>query len=294
MSLRMRLANVAGTGAHSGVGTAVVFTGPATDAKEYRNLIRQIKDLRRSYPELVIVLSTYADADASILSEAERLDVVVGFAGDVGPTDCPFGGRGESNFLRQVHSTAFGIELAEKEGVRACLRVRTDQSVRATGLFEGLEQLAVAFPDPETQASRLWVTSYNSFEYPPARPSDMLQYGTVSQIAQYWSRCSLADLSSSLDELDRSGLLPSSYAVPESWLAVRYARSRFPSAGTFGDLCRLMWSHCFGIVDADMIHFRWNKRPVPFSGPYELDFFPIGDSRYVHMDTWSWLLQLGK
>jgi hypothetical protein len=219
--------------------------------------------LRRLYTREKIVLSTWQDADASLVSRlAGYCDAVV--------CSAPPAMRGGSNRNYQILSTQAGLQRARELGVETAIKMRTDTCLMSPHLFS-LYRLLDARIDRRRAlaaglAGRIFVPQTYTKKYFPYHVSDIAMLGHLADLARYWNvPLDARDLApedyswggNSLERIGTQGLLP------ECYLGKRFAGSLGlpPEAEPLAEYWRLLRDY-FVVVDDSWFDLYWLKRPL--------------------------------
>jgi len=132
------------------------------------------------YPKLII-LSTWENEDASTLKQIENLGITVLL------NKLPEY-SGNQNINLQIVSTYSGLIKAKELGAPYALKTRTDQRIYSTISLQLFSNLLTTFPLTETgQKERLIITSLATIKYRLYGAGDMLMYGNIEDMLNYWS-----------------------------------------------------------------------------------------------------------
>lgn len=156
----------------------IVVQGPIIEESHFT--LETLKLLRKNYPLMKIVLSTWIDQtiDEDILKE---LDI------QLLRNDYPKNGLNNLNY--QIISTYNGILELKKLGVEYVLKLRTDQRILNKEIDIYLKTLTEIFPiklDNILQKKRIICTGMNTYKYQHFSISDMFQFGYIDDILNFW------------------------------------------------------------------------------------------------------------
>lgn len=163
--------------------TAILIQGKNIPDRDFT--LTSLKSYRSTFPDVPLILSTWVGSDKSFLSEARAMgcEVVLNETENL-PT-------GISNSNLQMLSTRSGILRAKDLGLENVLKTRTDQRIYNKLALHGLHAFSDLFPltgvPPENQKKRLVFSSMNTFLYRPYSLSDMLMFGGVDDLLNYWT-----------------------------------------------------------------------------------------------------------
>ena len=166
------------TADYSDVG--IVVQGPISN-----NIVKMIDDYQSVWHGVQIIISTWKDEDPGLLDDLMKKDINV-----VTSTKPPYNGISNVNY--QIVSTLSGIKLAQKLGVRYCLKTRTDQRIYNQQVMKYMVSLLHDFPVETStgQNMRLITMSFNTFKFRLYGITDMFMFGEISDMLNYWD-CSL-------------------------------------------------------------------------------------------------------
>ncbi len=208
-----------------------------------RRFLDVVKHYRAAHPGIFVVLSIWADTPPEILREIEPyVDDVVFNTRPEKP--------GMNNLNFQIVCAANGIARAKALGAERVFLTRTDIAVLKPNLISTLrETLAQDHPNaaktPGLQ-KRIIISDLYSLLHPFYHASDILCYGTVDDVAKFWS----------LDHMTDSCLRPE--VILCRGLAAKVGRALkndiFDSLAAFKDL--------FIVRDAESFQIYWPKYPA--------------------------------
>lgn len=159
-------------------GQSIVMQGPLIEKNDFT--YQTLKLYAAQLPPSSIILSTWENQDQLKLKQIS----------DLGITVClnkmpEYSGVQNVNF--QIASTRSGLIKAKETGARFVLKTRTDQRIYSTSALRLFNDLTLAFPVTETsQKRRLIITSLGTIKYRLYGAGDMLMYGDVDDMLNYW------------------------------------------------------------------------------------------------------------
>jgi hypothetical protein len=266
---------------------AFLFQGKIID-ESY--LIDSLQHVRNFGSSNVIILSTYEGDITPKLQEfciSQQIHIVKVL--DPGSNSAPF----SQNLSRQIETTYQGLAMAMKLGSLKCVKIRVDQSFlnfQSLSLIDLL--VSGSFPLVSNPTSRIIGTSFNSYLTIPLFLSDMIQFGLVTDLIQYWQPCPPSEMTKRTEEIYREAgpdLMEWRY-FPESWLATRYMKSIGYRPTHAAILNESFWSERAGVVDASTIGLSWQKSLIYFSTNYHsVKWFEetfTSDFQEIHFYEW--------
>jgi len=242
---------------------ALVFQGKFFNAYQVNKFLNNAKELKKIYPEIKIIVSTYKE---DIINELffHNLGIEILYCQDVGGLQNPY----SPNLSRQIETTITGLNYANKLGFKFAAKIRVDQQISPVNFVELWLAMINTFTAKTGKASiptsthkRLFVTSYNTFRRKPLHVSDMLMFGEIDSLVTYWKRCP------SWNFMDETENLISKYPhadwnnfqVPEVWLAARYLDSLGYKLDDPKVANEFAWRNEFGVIDSVWIGQTWLK-----------------------------------
>lgn len=142
-----------------------------------------IKEYKKNYPEVTIVLSTWEDEEKNYLEKIKKLgcEILLNKKPEIN-------GFGNNNL--QIISTQKGLKFFKKLGIEYVLKTRTDQRIYDLRFLEFFENLLNRFPIGESilnQNKRIITLNIGTCIDIPFLISDMLQYGFIDDIWNMWN-----------------------------------------------------------------------------------------------------------
>ena len=250
------------------------------------NLIR----MRRSCPESLIVLSTYTDdVTAEIKSVCEENDVALIQISEPGQLAPPFA----TNFLRGVSSAFAGMSYASQLGSKWGMKIRVDQDISRKSGIKFVSDLLSGRILAIDNDRRVIGTSYNTYSSLPIFLSDMLQFGKLETLLEYWKPINSRDISQFTDEIfsNADEELSNWKFVPEVWLAGRYLHSLGFPIRSVSQVNQIFWRELGGVVDSTTLGQNWVKTLDAFDSNYaSIKWFEESYSKQYlefHFSDWT-------
>jgi hypothetical protein len=209
-----------------------------------------VSRIRTIYPEVLVVLSTWADED---LTEMERIDGLVVLQ-STKPAN-----RGISNLNLQIVSTLVGLRYFQTRNIDYAAKIRTDQEFLNPLWITNLVNHYLEFCSPSSYR-RIVVSSLNTLCFRKYSISDMFLFGKVEDLFAYWNV-----------GLDPRTRLETSHATDldfDSWskarLAENYLSSKYLEHSgveldySFSQYYEILWKY-FAVIDATELGQIWSK-----------------------------------
>lgn len=156
----------------------VLIQGPILSKDDFT--IETIKLYKKQFINSPIVVAVWEDEEASKINEIEQLGVVVARC------EKPLH-SGPFNINFQIQGTRCGINKVKKLGCKYVLKTRSDQRIYNGGALKYLYNLQETFPIVESKLSkRIVVSSFTTLKYRPFSVSDMLVFGEIEDMINYW------------------------------------------------------------------------------------------------------------
>ena len=237
---------------------AIVIQGPILNSKHLKYLLNNLHVLRDNFPKARLVISSYeqyknliANIPNSLFDELILLDE----------------NKFVSNFERQVASTHYGINAAEKYKISFILKLRTDQMIYHPSALNIFEEMFKTYKSANGKGKNsLIASSYNSWLYRPFGVSEMLMAGTFDDMRKYWEYDDQIK-NYKLEYKKPPGWLTQNNFYYESFLAVKYLiKSDFKFTNDIFKDSVAMYKKHFIIVDSSTINQNWFKRNPVWSG----------------------------
>lgn len=158
---------------------AIVIQGPPDYNDNFT--IETIKLYKKYFPGAAIILSTWDNVKTEFLKRSEEEKIFI-----IQNTIPDYAGFANINF--QIKSTISGIKMAKELRKNYVLKTRTDQRIYnhlSLSLFSHIQHI---FPLEKIidQKKRLIVTNLITLKYRLYSISDMLMYGQIDDMLEYW------------------------------------------------------------------------------------------------------------
>ncbi|MCE9608435.1 MAG: WavE lipopolysaccharide synthesis family protein [Planctomycetia bacterium] len=230
---------------------AVVLQGPLLIKENFT--LETIRYYRATYPEALLILSTWKGEDAATIALCKEAgsEVVL-----IDKPTMP----GAYNLNLQALSTLKGLEKAQELGCRFAAKTRTDMRVFAPNAFTFLINLSRIFPlkPGGAQKSRIIATSWCTARYNPFQLADFFLFGLTEDLIRYWE-CPLNEGTTSHAVFGGAIAELISADVPEIYLCRSYLERTF---GRVEVSLKFWWralADKFLIVDFEMLDIYWHK-----------------------------------
>ncbi len=254
---------------------AIVIQGPVN--YEHNFTLNCLQMYRKKFPNIILILSTWIDdANLSPLrSRIQELNVKVVLSEK---PDTP----GKQNTNYQITSTQAGIAAARENGARFILKIRTDQAVFYSEIFEYLFSFEKRFGHAFME-NRITITSFNTFLHRLYSPTDQLQWGRIDIMEKFWG----------VDKMRENEINPHTGDLffPEEYLAINFCKKVMANFDYSAEgYLNLIRNH-FVIADESIMQLIWHKR-----GRVALNV-RYGNTRqhtfWHQLKSWEWELLVG-
>jgi len=160
--------------------TAIVIQGPILLDNDFT--FETLKLYGEMFPQTRLILSTWEDENT------EELIKIRGLGVDVVLNKKPIY-AGPANINLQIVSASSGIMRAKEIGCRYALKTRTDQRIYSENSLRLCLGILKLFPlkNKLCQKNRLVAFNLNSFKYRLYGISDMINFGNIDDMLDYWS-----------------------------------------------------------------------------------------------------------
>jgi hypothetical protein len=237
-----------------------------------------VKLYRTTMPNCDLIVSTWDDVSPLTKQRIESLGATV-----VTSQIPDYAGPHHLNY--QIASTARGLQEANRLGCRFVMKTRVDTRIHMADADRFCRDLLIQFPlnAPAGQSKRFVTIDFATRLYIPYHPSDMMMFGTVDDMIQYWSP-ELCTPDQTFEACEGFGELIAQ-SIPEVVLCTRYLRSL--GVEIKGDLDH-WWSvlgQRFIVVDREMIHQFWPKSHYSNFQRLEMDW-DITNMALCHFTQW--------
>jgi hypothetical protein len=157
---------------------SIVMQGPLLEKNNFT--YETIKLYASQVNPANIILSTWENENPIVLKQLEDLGITILL--NKMPSF-----NGNQNINLQITSTCSGIIKAKKIGAKYILKTRTDQRICSTQALQLFDNLLNIFPLAEpSQKERLIITSLGTIKYRLYGAGDMLMYGNIDDMINYW------------------------------------------------------------------------------------------------------------
>jgi len=158
---------------------AIIIQGPLLGKDEFTlNTIRLYKKIFGNYR---IILSIWEDEDDKTLNKIKKEGVEIIFNKKPETT-------GIQHINYQIVSTSNAIKKAKEFGSEYVLKTRTDLRIYNPNSIEFLVNMLKTFPlnNGGKQNKRIIFPSLNSFKYRPYSVTDLIMFGDINDLEDYW------------------------------------------------------------------------------------------------------------
>lgn len=235
---------------------ALVFHGKIFSIELNEYLLNNIKQIRKRYPNLLIILSTYEMSlkDHSCLIE---LGVAVVYNKDVGELPTPH----PKSICQQIETVNNGLSFAVSQSKKYSIKIRVDQNIIADDLIRKCFTMQIMFQNNIKDCSRIFTTSYSSYAHRALGVSDMFMFGETSDLLKYWCTAKPDDYLIQTRKFQKKYNASewNKFLIPETWLAARYLENLGINLEDPGLVTAYAWREFFGIIDASSLGLSWFK-----------------------------------
>ncbi len=243
--------------------TAIVLQGPVVELDDLT--YETVKLYRTTMPRCDLIVSTWDNVDPETKERIESLGATV-----LTSQKPEQSGPHHLNF--QIASTARGIQEAKRLGCHYVMKTRVDTRIHMADADQFCRDLLAQFPihSSDEQSSRFVTMDFATRLYVPYHPSDMMMFGSIDDMAQYWSP-DLCSPDQSFEVCEGFGDMLGQ-SIPEVVLCTRYLRSL--GIELTGELDH-WWSilgERFIVVDREMIGQFWPKYHYSINQRVEMDW----------------------
>ena len=255
---------------------AIVMQGPVVTRDDLT--LQTIQLYRQSMPTLPLIVSTWDSLQPDLKSAIESLGATVvtgALPSDPGPHSLNY----------QIASTHRGLLAAKEAGCRHVLKTRTDNRIHLADPCQFMMSLLENFPVAETanQKMRFVVADFATRLYVPYHPSDMLMFGDVDDMIQYWD-ATLCEPGMRFQVRDQYAEMLAE-PTPEVVLCRRYLqRMNEPVEGTLADWWKVL-AERFVVIDRAMLDWFWPKYDYHVGHRLETTV-DIGNMATCHFAQW--------
>jgi hypothetical protein len=182
---------------------------------------------------------------------------------------------------------------AKELGANWALKIRVDQDMSRKSGLRFVKMLLDGRILPGVSMNRVIGSSYNSYRDLPLFLSDMLHFGSVETLLQYWEPFdpeNIEMITQEIFNLADEDLLKWKF-VPEVWLASRFLYSRGSQVNQSKESNDLFWLEHAGVVDVSTLGHNWAKTLDIFDSNYaSIKWFEESFSRQyleLHFSDWA-------
>lgn len=234
---------------------AIVIQGPLILESDFT--LETIKLYRKNFPENILILSTWDDADPKTIGKIKDLGIEIILANK--PDNA-----GISNVNYQIVSSSNGVNRARELNCSYILKSRSDQRIYSNQAVRFCYSAIKQFPllGKSDQLERIIAFDLNTFKYRPYSISDMINFGNTNDMTKYWCI--------ELDNRSKDSLVSTTSLM--DWSKEKYAEVYFVSSflrnikreikWTLSDSWEVMKDH-FCILnssDIDLFWFKYSQR----------------------------------
>jgi hypothetical protein len=272
----------------------IVFQGQLQNAQSASYLKDTIKTIRRVFPELPIVLSSYfgkCENELKLICIENNCELVLTI--DPGKVNPPF----SPNIIRQITSSHNGLKFLETIGITKAIKIRFDQRILRPESLVFVEKIFQIIQNSNSFIEKpILTTSLNSYDSLPGFASDMMHFGYIQSMLKYWKLIDKVDFEDVTDEIfqatDPEVKLLSSH--PEVWLALRYLRNFHEGFLAPSEFNEKIWCSLIGLIDCETIGQEWSKTlPIFVSNYQSVKWLTVNQpERYEELRFHKWLSML--
>ncbi|MHD0315797.1 WavE lipopolysaccharide synthesis family protein [Fusobacterium varium] len=157
----------------------IVVQGPMIEKDDFT--YKTLKDLKDSYPNNEIVLSTWNDQNKEKINKIKELGIYV--------IENDYPKNGMENINYQIYSTLSGIKYLKNLKVSYVMKLRTDQKICKRNVDIFLFNLIKTFKvidSKNIQKERIIGINMNTIKYRPFSFSDLFQFGNIEDMEKMW------------------------------------------------------------------------------------------------------------
>ena len=249
----------------------ILLQGPIPD--DVDQLLHTIRTYLDLYLNLEIVISTWSDKNLhnflSVVSNLpEKYKESIHILGSDKP-EYP----GIANINLQIYSTRRGLDHIANMNKKYVLKSRTDQELLNCNAISILRYEWKKFNTKIYEKEKIVIASRNTFLFRPYSYSDMLQFGTIKTLSEFWDV--------PLDQRKQEGAL-GAVKTPMEWskqnLAEVYLVRHYLKKNDFNPHFNFLshleaLSKYFIVVDSETLGFYWSKYSYNV-GPWKQLGFP--------------------
>jgi WavE lipopolysaccharide synthesis len=243
---------------------AVIFHGKILNQKY---LMDNLSRMREACPRSHIVLSSYlGDVSLELREICSGLKIDLVLIDEPNQLPVPY----MPNFVRGVASAHSGLIRARDLGAQWGVKIRVDQDISKKSGIDFVNRLFNGEILPSITRDRIIGSSYNTYANLPIFLSDMIHFGSLDSLINYWQPIEIANISQITEELflDSDDQLLKLKFNPEVWLAARYMHLMGVSLKSSTAVNEIFWKKFCGVVDSRTIGLNWVKTLDLFDSNY--------------------------
>ncbi|MCF6276332.1 MAG: WavE lipopolysaccharide synthesis family protein [Candidatus Magasanikbacteria bacterium] len=228
---------------------AIIIQGPLLKKNNFT--LETVRLYKKIFNKYAIILSTWEDEDVDYINEIKKEGIVV-----LLNKKPDYSGISHINY--QIVSTSNAIAKAQEIGVEYILKTRTDLRIYNPNSIEFLVNFISLFPvDPlYKQKKRIAGISLNTFKYRPYSISDMVLFGCVDDMVDYWG-CGL-DMRKDFANHEKIGDW-SRARLCEVYLSANYLETKGRKLKWTIEDSWSMFANYFCIFDQQSLDIYWHK-----------------------------------
>lgn len=269
----------------------IVLQGALSGDSTSKYLRETLGIIRKIYPEISIVLSSYRDTyeqQLKLIGMEYSCEVVL--SNDPGRVESPF----SPNIVRQIVSTYSGLEYLYRQEKIKAIKIRFDQRITEPQFLSNVENIYALIRNLNGIIKKpILVTSMNSYVSIPGFASDMMHFGYIENMLKYWDPTGLENFSEITEVIfsETTKEIQELKSHPEVWLSLRYVREfnkGFLNSESFN---KILWGNLVGVVNSDAIGQEWQKTmPIFTTNYHSAKWLTVSHpERYEELKFHSWL-----
>jgi hypothetical protein len=243
---------------------AIVYHGKILNQKY---LTDNLSRMREACPSSHILLSTYfGDVSLELQEICSFLKVELVLIDEPGQLPAPYA----ANFVRGVASAHSGLVRARDLGAQWAVKIRVDQDISKKSGIDFVSRILNGEILSSITKNRIIGSSYNTYADLPIFLSDMIHFGSLDSLINYWQPIEIAKINQITEELftDSDDELVKFKFTPEVWLAARYMHLMGVSLKSSTEVNEVFWKRYCGIVDSKTLGLNWVKTLDLFDSNY--------------------------
>jgi len=237
----------------SNTDTCIILQGPIIDEDNFT--LETIKIYLSYYKHSQIILSTWSDADLKPFKQLLRNKLFSIITSEI-PLD-----KGYANVNLQIISTKKALDIIDKKKIKHVLKTRTDMRYYYNDIISYFKNLLIIFPLKKKfiQRNRIIVSSVATCKYRVYGLTDMLMFGDINDIKNYWDVALHRDGIKEFNSKDQIPVIKGTPIISEIYLCAMYLKKiKINLSWTLDH----WWSLCgelFLVVDSTMLDWYWIK-----------------------------------